>query len=90
MHKQHKPPHLPPPPLLPSPLTLTLTAAFSQASGLGLPKRQLAPERLLLARTAGFADSKGRAKATSVVDEVVFGKTGADGFIHDQCLQVSK
>jgi hypothetical protein len=21
------------------------------------------------------------------VDEVVFGKTGADGFIHDQCLQ---
>ena len=27
-------------------------------------------------------------QATSVVDEVVFGKTGADGFIHDQCLQV--
>ena len=45
--------------------------SFAQAVGLA-PKKNLSPERL----SRGKLDFSGRAKATTVVDEVVFNKTG--------------
>ena len=50
------------------------------------------PSSPSLSRLAGKlflgADGMGRAKATSVVAETVFGQTAADGFIHPPSLQV--
>ena len=60
---------------------------FARACGLA-PKASLSPDRLKGGRRAGM-DGLGRAKASSVVAETVFGQTAADGFMNPANLQAN-
>ena len=75
--------------LAPCPPPYSLTPAHVPFQAIGLaPKKTLSPERLSHSKLL-YSDCSGRSKATSIVDEVVFNKTAADGFIHGSNLQAN-